>query len=403
MSPRTQRFLWIILAVIALCLTAVTAGVYVESRRRSLTAGAAFRLAYTSIQEDAQQTPSGQLLSCDLRGRNVAQLTETNALDAFAASEPLHVSTSEAAQIAFLRLQSETQSDPHSSETDVGMLGGVYVVSARGGQVRKVSGVLTRVWTVAPSWSPDGKQVAFAAVEDLNSDGRLLIDEVGIYVCDAVGTQCTRIATIGSAVTRLLWSPAGAQLIVTSIQSDGLVSRLLDAQTGESILDGHAPAACWSPDGMEIAAYVADDDKVYVLRPDESESYELDPPPGRAVQLLWIPTWPASELTKRGRLVSVSEPEHASGPSQLYIRSPEPGAETWQHLIDLENYVMHVAASPDGRYLAFTLLTAEPSEASEMVPPADLYLLEIGQKQPVRLSSAPGLEGLATWISLNTD
>jgi Tol biopolymer transport system component len=390
--------MWGILAIIALGLSAATAYLYIENRRLSSTAGAAYRLAYTSIQEEAQAKLSGQLLSCDLRGRNVMQLTDTDVLDGFAACEPLPSGTGTEPRLAFLRLQIETQPDSGASDSGVGMPGAVYVVNARGKGLKKVSGGLERVWTVAPSWSPDGKQVVFASVEDLNNDGQLLIDEVGIYVCNVKDAQWRRIASINGAIVHLSWSPASPQILVTFIESNVLVSTLLDAETGRSILEGPAPAASWSPDGLELAAYLTEDDKIHILRPDGSESYELDPPPGQVSQLLWVPTWPASKQVDQGRLLAISAPEHTSEVGQLYVRSAEPDGQRWERLVSPDDQVIHIAASPDGRYVTYTLFTGGPADASQPVPPADVYLLEIGHNQPVRLTADPGFEGLATWI-----
>lgn len=396
MSERAQQMLWVVLAIIALGLSAATVYLYVESRRVSSTAGSAYQLAYTSIQEESQEKLSGHIQSCNLHGKNVVELTEADALDAFAACEPLPPGTTREPRIAFLRLQIETQSHNQPSPSDIGTPGGVYVVNAGGGEAKRICEGLERMWTVAPSWSADGKQLVFAAVEDLNNDGQLVMDEVGIYVCNVESTEWKRIASVDGAVTRLSWSPASPQIIVTFVQSGQLLSKLLDAETGRPLLEGPAPAACWSPDGQELAAYLTEDDKIHILRPDGSESYELDPP-GHIVQLLWVPTWPASEQSKRGRLLAISGPEHTSEVDQLYVRSAEPGDERW-YPIDLEGYVMQMSASPDGRYVAYTLLTSEPTEVYQTLPPADLYLLELGQSQPVRLTSDPGFEGLATWI-----
>jgi Tol biopolymer transport system component len=395
-SERTQQILWAVLAIIALGLSAATAYLYVEARRVSSTAGAAYRLAYTSIEEESQEKLLGHIQSCNLHGKNVAKLTDSDSLDAFAACEPLSPGATREPRIAFLRLQVEIQSHNQPSPSDAGAPGGVYVVNATGGQAKRICRGLERMWSVAPSWSPDGKQLALAAVEDLNNDGQFVMDEIGIYVCDIESTESKRIASIAGAVTRLSWSPASPQIIVTFIQSGRVQSALLDAETGRSLLEGPAPAACWSPDGQELAAYLTDDKKIHILRPDGSESYELAPP-GHVVQLLWLRTWPASEQSKQGRLLAISRPEHTSEIGQLYVRSAEPGDERW-HPIALEGHVMQMSASPDGRYVAYTLLTDELAEAYQTVPPADLYLLELGQSQPVRLTSDPGFEGLATWI-----
>jgi Tol biopolymer transport system component len=279
----------------------------------------------------------------------------------------------------------------------VGTPGGVYVVSSSG-EATKVSGEVPRILTIAPSWSPDGKQLAFAGVEDLNGDGKYRDDEAAIYVCDVEKGPPKRVATVNTMGLRLLWSPVASQLIL-QVKKPNVpvpVAHLLDLRSGKlTSRDDATTVGCWSPDGQHIAAYSMLDRKIHVLHTDGSEEYGLDTPSGYVGELLWLPANTKDSIEDAERLLVVSASQPMSSMSgQLHIRSAFPGGgEAWKRLTDDETNAAYLAASPDGRYVAYTLLTGHEPE-----PTGDLYVLEIGQDEPRRLTSAPGFEGLATWI-----
>ena len=60
-----------------------------------------------------------------------------------------------------------------------------------------------------------------------------------------------------------------------------------------------------------------------------------------------------------------------------------------------QSYAIHMTASPDGRYLAYTLVTGG---SQSTLPETDLLLLDLGLGQSSTLTSEPGFEGLATWL-----
>jgi len=339
------------------------------------------------------QEESGHIYSCDLQGKNVTQLTHSDPSDAFAVSEPWLPKTASTQRIAFLRLQVSTR----SSESGVGAPGGVYVMNALGGEPTRVSGSLERVWTVAPSWSPDGKQLVFGAVKDLNNDGQLRIEDLGVYVSDVESGKPNLIVNVGAALTRLSWSPADPLVILTMIESNELVSKLLDIQTGQIILEGHVPAACWSPDGVELATYWTEDRTIHILHPDGTESYELDPPPGEVAELLWASAWPPGAQSEAGTLLAIASPQHGSHVGQIYMRPAEPGAGRWERLSGPHDYSMHMAVAPDGHYLAYASYAGGPRRAA---PYPDLFLLDLGSCQASRLTTEAVFEGLPTWMTL---
>jgi WD40 repeat protein/DNA-binding SARP family transcriptional activator len=152
--------------------------------------------------------------------------------------------------------------------------------------VRALTGHSMRVMFAA--WSPDGKQIVSAGadatariwdagtgsqLQQLNGhageirtaewspDGAYIItagQDKTIRIWDARSGEGLKHFTTEAAAASALWSPDGSRLLVAA----GGTVRILDAQTGETILQKQAPTgnfsfAAWSPSGDRFAA--ADD------------------------------------------------------------------------------------------------------------------------------------------------
>jgi Tol biopolymer transport system component len=382
--------------MIAIGLAAVSA--YLYGRSRSLPAVAqlpAYRIAYVAF---SAPTYIPQLYTCDLQGGDVRPLVESRTGDILPVSEPLSAAPNSAPRIAFVRFRSDPGSD---TGTQLGAPGGVYVVSSDGGQEKEVSETVERPLPVGPAWSPDGKQLAFAGVDDLNDDGAYVSAEAGIYVADVDTAQARRVATVHATGTGLRWSPASAQVILQVHKPDvpAPVAYLLDLRTGEiSSRDDATPLACWSPDGQYIAAYSTADRQIHILETaDGTEVRALDTPSAYVLDMFWLPA-ASADSENRGRVLILSASQPDTGVGQLSLSSALTAAGdaiTWRKLTDEDPRVNDVAASPDGRWAAFTAMQGQGSGME-----ADLYLLNLGQGQPQQLTQDPGYEGMATWVPL---
>src|SRR5690606_16593612 len=99
---------------------------------------------------------------------------------------------------------------------------------------------------VRPVISPDGKQVAFAAVGD-------------IYVMP-VGGAAVNVTSDAALDTDPAWSPDGTRLVYSSDKdSPHLQLWIRDMETGDSrkvtSLDTQPQGATWSPDGERIVFF----------------------------------------------------------------------------------------------------------------------------------------------------
>jgi TolB protein len=158
--------------------------------------------------------------------------------------------------------------------------------SIRTGATRNGSPI-SRVKKASPTWSPDGKQIAFST-----STG----EEGDIYVMNSDGTELTRLTDLPGVEIEPVWSPDGERNAFSTewvdradvyvMNSDGSeLRRLTDPAEGES-----SPA--WSPDG-DMLAYARGSDelaKIVIANDDDSDQREVVPPSGDQLSV-GAPVW----------------------------------------------------------------------------------------------------------------
>lgn len=249
----------------------------------------------------------------------------------------------------------------------------IFVVSARGGPAHRLSAAPSHalpppreLFQDAPSWSRDGRKIAFAS----DRDGRY-----GIYVMRADGTRSHRLLVSDRGNAAPSWSPDGrwivfsegvAGLYVTS--ADGRRVRRLTHPEFTKDLD-----PSWSPDGSRIVFVREDpgvDSALFVIRPDGTGLCELTPFTTSTLSPAWSPD--GSMLV------------YSAGDGRGFGISVVNANGTGRRELTPQALDFHPAWSPDGRLIAFQR-------------EATLYVMNADGSHVRRLTEPEAIDGSPAW------
>ena len=162
----------------------------------------------------------------------------------------------------------------------------IFVMNANGSEQRQLTH-FTELGrgAVAPTWSPDGKRIAFST----------RIPPIAIYVINADGTDARKVSDDGGGASNPAWSPDGRKIAFNSRRSGKAQIYVMDANGGNvcRLTTGDAvdrmPA--WSPDG-KLIAFESDRDgegKIFVMNADGSNAHRVSAQPGADSHPWWSP------------------------------------------------------------------------------------------------------------------
>ena len=243
----------------------------------------------------------------------------------------------------------------------------ICVANADGSGITRLTDIESGL-ALGPSWSPDGRRIAFTLLEDLSKGPS------SVYVMNADGSDMTRL-TDGSANDGIpFWSPDGRRIAFLSqrdettpgiyvMNDDGSdVTRLADYDDEPLGIPGifHLSLA-WSPDGRQMAfnsfgtggEYAL---AIYVMNADGSSVRQLTDHTNYDGSPDWSPD---------GRKIAfTSDGTSAESESGIYVMNAD-GSNVTQLADDSEftGLSLSLSWSPDGRRISFISLGEEDTSA----------------------------------------
>jgi Tol biopolymer transport system component len=228
--------------------------------------------------------------------------------------------------------------------------GQIFVMDPVGGAVRQLTAGGRDAW---PTWSPDGRRIAFVRFPGPNSVGE-------IYLMDADGSSTTALfAPIpyggwGMEFRFAAWSPDGRLLAVhhSNIYYGDIYLLGVDNVDNPMVpvhVASMAAWPAWSPDGKKLAfVRLSGDDgyhDLYSMSMDGSDVSLLASGDGGSI---WGPTW-----SPDGQRIAFSMCRPYDG-CDIFTVSANATAATAEDRLTTVGGALFPAWSPDGRWIAFT-------------------------------------------------
>ena len=276
----------------------------------------------------------------------------------------------------------------------------IYIMNADGSEVTCLTDSAER--SNQPTWSPDGRRIAFVRREDG--------DNLEIFAMNAAGSGQVRLTALPFSLdSEPAWSPDGSQIAFTSSQGsymDMQVGRVtiyniyvinadgsgLTCLTGNNA-GGDTPSSVaelneawntspsWSPDGQQIIFRSNRDgnDEIYVMAADGSEQRNLTHHPASDADPAWSPDGT--------RIAFVSDRD---GDGEIYVMDADGSNPT--RLTDSPRKDTHPAWSPDGQWIAFY-----SNREGDLGLNFEIYVMRADGSGQTRLTYHGDFDGFPAW------
>jgi Tol biopolymer transport system component len=248
--------------------------------------------------------------------------------------------------VGFGRQAAERQVDMVDRIAFLGSDGNLYLMDREGGNVSSLAVGGEGMALNYPTWSPDGRRVAFIAQRQAATG----IESI-LYTVSTVGGEPTTLySSSDNPPFYLYWSPDSQRVGFLTQEDASLALRLAPADGGQTarVLERGSPFYwSWSPDGRELFVHIggarrlSQEARLAILAEEpESVPDVLEDAPANFQAPAWSPDG--------NRLLYAGEGD--AGEQALYVRPRESGAA--EKLVDVTG-VVRFNWSPDGQWIAY--------------------------------------------------
>ena len=270
----------------------------------------------------------------------------------------------------------------------------IYVMDADGANQRRLTNNPAKEY--APSWSPDGKRIAFISERDGHPGRAPGWFTSEIYVMDADGGNQQNLTNHPSDDRSPSWSPDGKRIAFHS-NREGRFNYdiyVMDADGGnlQILTDNRHNDMCssWSPDGKRIVFSSAREGHVEDKFGITDEIYVMDADGGNQQRLTdnrnndWDPVW-----SPDGKQIAFAADRKGDGAKfDIYVMDADGGNQ--QKLTNNRGWDNSPSWSPHGRRIAFT---------SEREGNYDIYVMDADGSNLQNLTNNPDIDSGPAWLN----
>ena len=299
----------------------------------------------------------------------------------FASASPAQLPDTTIAFVSFRDWDWPAEEDPNSE---------IYLMNPNGKEIRRLTKQLKNDFE--PAWSPDGRQLTFVSYRDLEQVPKGEIHRGEIYLINADGTNPVNLTQVPERADGVSsWSPDGKQIAFASatlfneniLANSDIFVMAADGGNPRNLTnhDAQDQTPDWSPDGNRIAFSSNRDGnwEIHVMGADGANSINLTNHPARDGRPDWSPD---------GNQIAFTSDR--DGNFEIYVMNADGTNPT-----NLTNHPAednHSSWSPNGTRIAF-----DSDRDRDRDNNWEIYVMNADGTNPIRLTQNRDWDSSPSW------